>query len=1360
MPSSARRTRSRPERASDASPTVRARRSADVALIREVGSIGDVLVERFDPSAFHFPGIIRRPRIAVVRPQDLLVVAFEFRNLSLGIQDTDEGPMGFLRPTGSSPQALVIVHFQPQNIAERAFFETPPVPQDLDPKTSSQAANGAVIKDRDEDPALAAQKNKETPSDKLLPVKTRLAGPSQLAFRVPAGAAIRYTTAGILEAVRGYELNVPATALPPQPTWDFVRPYVIDELTEVVAKAARRRGAPTVEGLRAKARLQRWEDNTELVPITLHGPSDLPRSEVGPAEITTIEGHVIGRIGGDGGGRAVIGLDPGEVSTVLNWLRRHPRLAEPGETETALELPYRLFIAPNVLGAWAHATEPVSSPVSGRFELWHTRLATRTKDADDKLVIVEDDHPMRTVRAVWARSGAVPPNPAERFDPDPQKPPTPRHADAPFRMSLDPTDRFEVVHLSANFNVPKVEGKTYRPQPVEVNRLMLASLGAWIDSRGGWDPPKGMFEVEEWRHRGTMARDHYVRVVYRGYLWPFGHRASVIKVTERKFHASGVTGNPAILRQRMYLVVRQPLLTYGEPAVKDKLKNPQGHLYAHQFPFTQVRITSLVTPNLDPPEGTDYPAAFSLPGTNVFNATGEKQSLFWPFVGGAHFPFHVVAEDLESRKVEFTAPLLFVSNVYAWNTDTLTKVKDHYEKTVGSTLGTVQLNGQSVALAPPDEPGDTMFEATSLELGVEIPSDGNLKLLGPDRPRFYPRVRTAKLVVPVLKQFTGNEQPVTMSYSEPFLKSGFPDAGPGHPNDGQIFLQMAGPTTSLDFSGGGDKAGAFVQPNLSVNGLSRSLGPVGGGSAALANLATGAFDPASFFDPAKARLFGVVSLGELIEKANVDTPDLVPKFVTEAVAGIEAFTRQLSRLQASLASLKSEADAAAGLPAAVKAQATALQASVTTHVGQITTALDKLLDGADATADLTAAITALHTDLEAASALIGTMGPAVSADARKTLQSAVDGMLADIGGGAAAFAEFAARLEQARLLAEELTMRFDWKPTVKDWPDPGGDQAIFRATNTKSGNKAVFSIAAELQAKTKLRKEPRVDVACRLHNFTLNLIGEQSFILLHFNKLEFTAKSGTKPDVNVEFDDIEFTGVLSFVETLRTLIPLDGFSDPPALQVSEKGISASYSMALPDIAVGVFTLQNLSLGAGFNVPFLLDPLTVRFNFCERESPFLLTVSMFGGGGFFAITLDPDGVEILEASFEFGASVSVNFGVASGGITVMAGIYYKMEIDEATLTGYLRMAGEVDVLGLISACIELYLGLAYEFASGKCAGKATITVEVSVAFFETDVSISAERKFAGSNGDPTFAELMGPGPDFAVDPWTKYCEAFA
>jgi len=177
---------------------------------------------------------------------------------------------------------------------------------------------------------------------------------------------------------------------------------------------------------------------------------------------------------------------------------------------------------------------------------------------------------------------------------------------------------------------------------------------------------------------------------------------------------------------------------------------------------------------------------------------------------------------------------------------------------------------------------------------------------------------------------------------------------------------------------------------------------------------------------------------------------------------------------------------------------------------------------------------------------------------------------------------------------------------------------------------------------------------------------------------------------------------------------------------------------------------------------------VRFSFCEREAPFLLTVSAFGGGGFLTICVDPDGVQALEAGFEFGASLAMDFGVASGEVHVMGGFVYAMVKDEASLTGYLRIGGSVEALGIVTVSIELTLSLKYEFASGKCIGKATLEIEIEVAFFSVSVELECERRFAGANGDPPFAWMWGPSGELPphitdpepVDPWATYCDAFA
>ena len=147
------------------------------------------------------------------------------------------------------------------------------------------------------------------------------------------------------------------------------------------------------------------------------------------------------------------------------------------------------------------------------------------------------------------------------------------------------------------------------------------------------------------------------------------------------------------------------------------------------------------------------------------------------------------------------------------------------------------------------------------------------------------------------------------------------------------------------------------------------------------------------------------------------------------------------------------------------------------------------------------------------------------------------------------------------------------------------------------------------------------------------------------------------------------------------------------------------------------------------------------------------------------------MQILEASFEFGASVSIDLGVASGGVHVMAGIYFRMERDAASLTGYFRLGGHVDVLALITASLELYLELRYKFQTGKCVGKAQLTIEISVFIFSGSVTVTCERKFAGSNGDP-LRQMLGFQPEVplaqelaAIDEeteyaWREHCEAFA
>ncbi|MEP7705385.1 hypothetical protein [Paraglaciecola sp. 25GB23A] len=341
-------------------------------------------------------------------------------------------------------------------------------------------------------------------------------------------------------------------------------------------------------------------------------------------------------------------------------------------------------------------------------------------------------------------------------------------------------------------------------------------------------------------------------------------------------------------------------------------------------------------------------------------------------------------------------------------------------------------------------------------------------------------------------------------------------------------------------------------------------------------------------------------------------------------------------------------------------------------------------------------------------------------------------------------------------LPDKLQANFDWQMTIKK-SDPAG---IFVHT-PKEGSATLFSMQATVTAPINQANATSTDVLASIEHFKINLFG---FITIWFDRLQFAAKSGSKPDVMVELHPlseheapVEFGGPLEFINQLSDIIPMDGFSDPPNIEVSPSGISASYSLAIPNVQVGIFALTNLSIGAGFSLPFNNEPMQVRFNFSERENPFSLTVSLFGGGGFFALGIGSEGVNEIEAALEFGAAIQIDLGVASGGIEVKGGVYFHWLQESVELSGYVRLHGELSILGLISASLTFNLSLSYLKDNGGSIvwGEASLIIEVDVLLFSGSVEVHCRREFAGSESDPTFLDLM---PE--ANNWTDYCAAFA
>jgi hypothetical protein len=1134
-------------------------------------------------------------KFELLRPDDLLNLQIEADNLHL---DTSQAQAPALVLDDPNQPGYLIITFPPQTVAEQAVFESSP----------SEATNPESGEPYNQDhpaPAPPAQ-----------PMQARVGGSSRLVFRVPAGPDVRipYDTASLLDW-DNYELVVSALAdVPPDPT-------------------------------------------------------------------------------------------PQESQNA-------PYIKAPGGLETSIEMPYRLMISPNHAVTWQNARQ--AKTFAGLTELWHTRLAL--KDDQGQVTELSRLQPA-PLRAIWSpdyNPNKFSADDSPKFgDPDP---------DWGVLTPMTPNDRHQLVILTSAFHgfVKDTDDHTsYAPLPFYAEQLMLSPLGAWLKSRGDWDPPvpfkpiwilnqaanvgvskwdsylkdvthlqpllqqqpgrrsrqaagnaaietlvnslPGMaagnasgvlrsgadaaqgpqivqlagsqlnavlwpqllgitgapLNLEEWAHIATMGRDHYVRIVYQGHLYPFGHRASLVKVTERKIRdvplLTGGTTPLAYLVQHMYIVVRQPQRFYDTSEVKGLMQHG-----GRELPLASIRLTTLVTPDIAEPTG----------GSHLPNTTYS----FWVRLGSGaspndDFKFHAVAQDIAGNDIDMTASLVFVITG-----------EGHLDQVISGYNGSGEeraclVPAQAVTYAPAVASGanqNTNLTTNKLYFDTQ-PAPVDKEYGG-----FLPQLYMANVKLPAVEAMIGKPAETNIAFYAPYLSQ--------DPNNttglfAQIVKETASHVQTLDkllseFSA--DQAGGFATPNLSISGLTSQYGPLAGD---LAKAAQDVFDPSDFFNDVKdaAKLFGTLSL-----------------------------------------------------------------------------------------ADLLAPLT------------MGAGAPKIQFDHKK---------LAD----------------PPPSLKEQLTVTLDWTPEVKDL-----NFGIVTFHADRNGTKAKLEVHGKVQKTLELPPSGTPDPGTAEMNGALT---DFRIELLHvvevlFARFAFNSVTGQKLNVTVDLDPdtpVRFIEDLQFVDDLRKAIPPGLFGDGPSLDINATRVKAGFSLGLPPIGVAVFSLKDVTLGAYIELPFLDGKPLFDFSFSSREHPFNLTVMIFGGGGFFHLQIDTLGVKMLEAALEFGASASIDLGVASGGVHIMAGIYFSMQrktidgqdVDAATLAGYLRMGGELSVLGLISVSLEFYLIFAYEFAKNAAYGRATLTVKVEVLFFSTSVDITVEKRFGGSGGDPTFLDEFTSSTI-----WSDYAGAFA
>jgi hypothetical protein len=1224
--------------------------------------------------SFEYPSVAPSPDLVVdlIRPDDLVVCTVEAYDVELVA-----GARPHLRSKKDSIGRLV-VRFATQHLFEYALYET------------------------------------DTPPSHSPPVAALPARSSRLIFALAEGERIRFSSEGILDAIGRLPMLVHPMATPRPATRGAIGEgsflhlpggliATIASSGLVVSRAGRGVDVPdpaTREGL---AHLARDGRRLRALLATRAGTT-IPGLDLEEGERSSVvldETTVVPTLTGSGFFHPDIGVRP-----------RRPRVSRPTDPfETSIEAPFRLQISPSAEEGWHHASRPVAADdAPHRIELWHSRLGVRIQRTDGTVEVADQPDPQRIIRALWARDREGPDlfiGQAHVAFPDWQDLTWPEADDDPFQSSLNGSDRHMLVRQSSE-SWPDEEGELIPPVPVDVSKLWLSALGAWLDIHGTWDTTRyaaaQIRPIEAWDHVAPQGRDQLVRVVYPGFLFPFGHSTTLVKLTERKM----LNAAPSIagLYQRKFLAVGEPLRVYDQ----------------RDLPFTEIRIQPLMTPTLVPEP--------------------SESDAFVPYVGGAPFVWILHYLDKEGRPGRLAMPLVWVP---AGIPDG--KIAAAEGLFNGTDLSVVSANGQEIAYAEVRDGGDTVVATDRLRFAGNIDTD--------TRATSRPRLEQAHVNIPAVQQLSALQDPVPISYWDTYVSDDFG----GTANPGEVWAEIAAtgaPKLAFGTSGassGSDKAGGFLQPNLELGGLSRVKGTVGKG---LDQIAAGTFDPVAFLGDAAPQLFGLVPLTELLDAAGDALGD-APDIVSQQLDRIEGFLADLERAKKLVEDAVAEAqllqqraaDKAAELQHqadAAVAAAEQLRDDVVDAVDTIVQALEDLLGAGQAQVEN--ALSAPLQELRNVTMQMEQVAPQLPPLVRQQLLS-IAGVLRSVSDAADLIQDLVRFVNQLTTGAIQFTFRYEWRPLLQSWPEPPP-----KAMLELPPRGLVLSVEGRAAA-----DDMQVEVLAELKDFALQLFGEEPLVRFEFDHLSFHAGSSGKPDVDIVLQKIRFLGILGFVETLRELIPFDGFSDPPFLDVTSEGLSAGFTLALPNVSIGVFTLSNISLGADVQVPFLGKAVTVGFNFCTRERPFTLAVAFIGGGGWFLLRLSPDGLDVLELGLEAGAILAVDFGVASGSISAMLGIYMRLEGDEGSLSGYFRLRGEVDVLGLISASIELYLELHYEFDTGKMIGSAKLTIKVEVFFFSTSVTISCERQFAGSKGDPSFADVMVL-PNGTSPAWSDYCLAFA
>jgi hypothetical protein len=164
------------------------------------------------------------------------------------------------------------------------------------------------------------------------------------------------------------------------------------------------------------------------------------------------------------------------------------------------------------------------------------------------------------------------------------------------------------------------------------------------------------------------------------------------------------------------------------------------------------------------------------------------------------------------------------------------------------------------------------------------------------------------------------------------------------------------------------------------------------------------------------------------------------------------------------------------------------------------------------------------------------------------------------------------------------------------------------------------------------------------------------------------------------------------------------------------------------------------------LPFERRDAQFKVSLSRPDAPFLISVGIYGGGGYLALIGNGKSIVGFEASFEFGGVSAFAFGPLNGIGRLTTGIFVRKIGPSTTIEGFFFAGGAARV-----ACFGVAASLVVRISmqpGGAMAGQAIFTFSFSLGLAHLDFHVPVWK---------TQAALGGGSAGLSIEPPTRYAE---